>query len=347
MRRSAARSPLSVTSTARRRVGQPVADARRRRRAPTSTAAARRASRCRRRSRPSRASAAARPRRDRRARRRRSRSTFAAWLARSCSSPHCTSRTVAVEVLVHHRELVARVLVADVGGDVVALRHVPVVRGDRPPRRTSWRSARYRSGTVRSHMVDVAHMTDPGCPWAWSASPAIAALRWRYGDGLRWRNVMIGLTESAEQYEQRGYTPLRSAIGLPEVPRYGMPFASHVKSRVSATAPACRAVVAARLRHPGLEWWVFRALQIAQFTSPAGSRTEPRCAPPWSASSFRRTSSSERSTTPRSSMPTKPTARSPARRAARPPRCRTAPRRPMAPCATRRPRSCSTATASG
>ena len=41
-------------------------------------------------------------------------------------------------------------------------------------------------------MVDVLHMTDPGCPWAWSASPAIAE--------LRWRNVMIGLTESAEQY---------------------------------------------------------------------------------------------------------------------------------------------------
>jgi protein-disulfide isomerase-like protein with CxxC motif len=128
-------------------------------------------------------------------------------------------------------------------------------------------SRRYRSGRFKD-MVDVAHMTDPGCPWAWSASPALAALRWRYGDGLRWRHVMIGLTENAEQYEQRGYTPLQSAIGYQRFRRYGMPFASHVKSRVSATAPACRTVVAARLRHPGLEWWVFRALQIAQFTSP-------------------------------------------------------------------------------
>src|SRR6476469_1964102 len=87
------------------------------------------------------------------------------------------------------------------------------------------------------HLVDVLHMTDPGCPWAWSASPALAELRWRFGDGLRWRNVMIGLTESAEQYEQRGYTPVQSALGHRRFRVYGMPFASHVKTRVSATAP--------------------------------------------------------------------------------------------------------------
>jgi|tagenome__1003787_1003787.scaffolds.fasta_scaffold20973121_3 protein-disulfide isomerase-like protein with CxxC motif len=123
-------------------------------------------------------------------------------------------------------------------------------------------------------MVDVLHMTDPGCPWAWSASPAIAELRWRFGDGLRWRNVMIGLTESAEQYEQRGYTPVQSALGHRRFRVYGMPFASHVKTRVSATAPACRVVVAARLRDPALEWPAFRALQSAHFTTP--SRLEDR-----------------------------------------------------------------------
>jgi protein-disulfide isomerase-like protein with CxxC motif len=118
-------------------------------------------------------------------------------------------------------------------------------------------------------MVDVQHMTDPGCPWAWSASPALAALRWRFGDGLRWRHVMIGLTERAEQYEERGYTPLQSALGQRRFHHYGMPFASHVKTRVSATAPACRAVIAARLRDAGLEWAALRALQTAQFTTAA------------------------------------------------------------------------------
>ena len=112
-------------------------------------------------------------------------------------------------------------------------------------------------------------MTDPGCPWAYSASPAIAELRWRFGDGLRWRHVMIGLTESAEQYEQRGYTPIQAALGHRKFRVYGMPFASHVKTRVSATAPACRAVVAARLRDPALEVHAFRALQAAHFTTTA------------------------------------------------------------------------------
>jgi len=123
-------------------------------------------------------------------------------------------------------------------------------------------------------MVDVLHMTDPGCPWAWSASPALAELRWRFGDGLRWRHVMIGLTESAEQYEKRGYTPVKAALGQRKFHAYGMPFASHVKTRVSATAPACRVVVAARLRDPAIEWSALRALQIAQFTT--ASRLEDR-----------------------------------------------------------------------
>ena len=35
-------------------------------------------------------------------------------------------------------------------------------------------------------MIDVTHFTDPGCPWAYSASPALTTLRWRYGDELRW-----------------------------------------------------------------------------------------------------------------------------------------------------------------
>ena len=123
-------------------------------------------------------------------------------------------------------------------------------------------------------MIDVLHMTDPGCPWAWSASPALAELRWRFGDGLRWRHVMIGLTERAEQYEQRGYTPLQSALGHRRFHAYGMPFASHVKTRVSATAPACRVVVAARLRDPAIEWGTLRALQAAHFTTT--SRLEDR-----------------------------------------------------------------------
>jgi 2-hydroxychromene-2-carboxylate isomerase len=108
---------------------------------------------------------------------------------------------------------------------------------------------------------------DPACPWAYSVNPALRVLEWRYGAQLDWRLVLIGLTESAEQYIARGYTPLRGALGQTRFRRYGMPFSPTPKTRVSATARACRAAVAARLLDPGSEWRVFRALQLANFTS--------------------------------------------------------------------------------
>jgi protein-disulfide isomerase-like protein with CxxC motif len=116
-------------------------------------------------------------------------------------------------------------------------------------------------------MIDVTHFTDPGCPWAYSASPALATLRWRYGDQLRWTLVTIGLAEDAALYEERGYTPKRSAIGYTTFRRYGMPFQVTPKAHLSATSPACRAVVATRLAAPELEHAAFRALQFAQFTT--------------------------------------------------------------------------------
>jgi len=94
-------------------------------------------------------------------------------------------------------------------------------------------------------------------------------LEWRYREQLAWRLVPIGLTESAEQYRRRGYTPARSALGaLRFRERYGMPFAVAPKPRVSATARACRAIVATRLRHPGREFSVYRAIQLANFNTP-------------------------------------------------------------------------------
>jgi 2-hydroxychromene-2-carboxylate isomerase len=93
-------------------------------------------------------------------------------------------------------------------------------------------------------------------------------LEWRYGSQLDWRLVLIGLTESSEQYVARGYTPVRGALGQLRFRRFGMPFSPSPKPRVSATARACRAIVAARLQSPGSEWAALRALQLANFTSP-------------------------------------------------------------------------------
>jgi 2-hydroxychromene-2-carboxylate isomerase len=116
--------------------------------------------------------------------------------------------------------------------------------------------------------IRVTLFSDAGCPWAYSALPALRVLEWRYGEQLAWRLVLIGLTERAEQYIERGYTPLKSALGYAlRFRRYGMPFAPEPRARVVGTGRACRAVAAARILAPGTEWQVFRALQFAWFTT--------------------------------------------------------------------------------
>jgi protein-disulfide isomerase-like protein with CxxC motif len=118
------------------------------------------------------------------------------------------------------------------------------------------------------HRVRVLHFTDPGCPWAYCARPAHARLRWRFGDQLSWRLVLIGLTESAQQYVERGYTPEGAALGQRVFrERFGMPFATQPKPRMAATSPGCRAIVAARETAPELAEAALRALQLMQFTT--------------------------------------------------------------------------------
>jgi 2-hydroxychromene-2-carboxylate isomerase len=116
-------------------------------------------------------------------------------------------------------------------------------------------------------MITATLYTDPACPWAYSASPAYAVLQWRYGEGLDWRVVTIGLTEHASQYEERGYTATMMARGYRRFRRFGMPFTTEPRPRVTATGRACRAIVATRLRQPELEIPVLRALQFGWFTT--------------------------------------------------------------------------------
>jgi len=116
--------------------------------------------------------------------------------------------------------------------------------------------------------MKVTHFSDPGCPWAYSAGPAFAVLQWRYGAQLEWRHVMIGLSETAEQYRQRGVTGESQARNYRSFRRRGMPFATTPREQgPHATWPMCRVIVATRRLAPDREWAVFRALQLAQFTS--------------------------------------------------------------------------------
>ena len=100
--------------------------------------------------------------------------------------------------------------------------------------------------------VRVTVYNDAGCPWGYSANPALRVLEWRYGAQLEWRLVLIGLTNAAQEYVDRGYTPLRSAEGYARrFRRFGMPLAPNPRARIVGTGRSCRAVVAVRLQAPG------------------------------------------------------------------------------------------------
>jgi 2-hydroxychromene-2-carboxylate isomerase len=117
--------------------------------------------------------------------------------------------------------------------------------------------------------ITATHFTDPACPWAYSARPAHARLRWRFGDQIEWRLVLIGLSESAEAYEARGYTTDRLIATQDRFSkRFGMPFSFERKPRMAGTARACRAVVAARELDPALGEAALRRLQLLHFTTP-------------------------------------------------------------------------------
>ena len=117
--------------------------------------------------------------------------------------------------------------------------------------------------------ITAIHFTDPACPWAYSARPAHARLRWRFGDQIEWRLVLIGLSESAEAYEARGYTPHRLVDTQHRFSkRFGMPYSFELKPRMAGTARACRAIVAARELDPALGEAALWALQLMHFTTP-------------------------------------------------------------------------------
>jgi 2-hydroxychromene-2-carboxylate isomerase len=117
--------------------------------------------------------------------------------------------------------------------------------------------------------ITATHFTDPACPWAYSFRPAHARLRWRFGDQIDWRLVLIGLSETGEAYERRGYTPDRQLDTQHRFSkRFGMPFSFERKPRMAGTSRACRAIVAAREEDQVLGEAALRALQLLQFTTP-------------------------------------------------------------------------------
>ncbi len=118
--------------------------------------------------------------------------------------------------------------------------------------------------------VRITEFTDPACPFAWSAEPFRRKLRWRYGDAIEWRLRMVVLADDGDEYAAKGLTPEILAKGAASISRdHGMPMDTSVRDRMSATAPACRAVVAARLHAPEAEAALLRALRVRNFDGEA------------------------------------------------------------------------------
>jgi predicted DsbA family dithiol-disulfide isomerase len=114
--------------------------------------------------------------------------------------------------------------------------------------------------------VRITEFTDPACPWAYSAEPFRRRLSWLYGDRLDWRVRVVGLAESPEEYEAKGFTTERQAAAFRKIAlEHGMPIDTRERPRMAATLPACRAIVAARLYAPEATRVLLRRLRIRHF----------------------------------------------------------------------------------
>ena len=105
--------------------------------------------------------------------------------------------------------------------------------------------------------LELTHFTDPACPFAFSAEPVRLALRWHYGEQLRWTTRMIVLTLEPGEAEKlaEGAAGLQRRYGMPIDPapvpaagvlRAGLPrvrrrAAERARGRGPAAAPPARA----------------------------------------------------------------------------------------------------------
>jgi predicted DsbA family dithiol-disulfide isomerase len=122
---------------------------------------------------------------------------------------------------------------------------------------------------MNGHMtvLKITEFTDPGCPFAWSAEPARRRLQWLFGDQLSWELCMVGLSQHASDYEDKGFTPERQSAAFRHLSReHRMPMDFSLRSRMAATVPACRAVVAVRRHRPEQEAVMLRALRVLHFS---------------------------------------------------------------------------------
>ncbi len=115
--------------------------------------------------------------------------------------------------------------------------------------------------------VRITEFTDPGCPWAYSAEPFRRRLDWLYGASVEWEVRVVGLSASPDDYLERGFTPEKQAKAFNSIAReHGMPIDTRERPRMSATLPACRAIVATRRHAPEHAHQLLRCLRVRHFS---------------------------------------------------------------------------------
>jgi predicted DsbA family dithiol-disulfide isomerase len=110
---------------------------------------------------------------------------------------------------------------------------------------------------------------DPACPWDFAAEGARLRLRWRFGDALSWRHVMVGLSSTADEYAERGIEVSQIVRGRQSIrDRFGVPIDTTPATRFAVTIVACRAVVGVRRNAPRALDAFLRALRVVALSTP-------------------------------------------------------------------------------
>ena len=163
------------------------------------------------------------------------------------------------DLLVGVAGVIVRALAVGLPLGLIALLGWLVGRAVRPPASASRRCRlqAYPRGCRRNHRHS---LHGPRLPLGLLGPARSRSLRWRFGDQIEWRLVLIGLSESAEAYEARGYT--RIACSTP--------------STCSASASACRTASSA-----SRAWRAPRApaARSSRRASSIRRSARPRCAP--------------------------------------------------------------------
>ncbi|MFT4050059.1 MAG: DsbA family protein [Solirubrobacterales bacterium] len=116
-------------------------------------------------------------------------------------------------------------------------------------------------------LLRIGHFTDAACPFAFSAEPALLALRWLYGEQIEWHTRLVVLSERAGENEAKGLTvELIAGNDAQLAEQHGMPINSAVRPHLLVALPGDLAIKAVQLHRPELAEGFLRAMRVAWMT---------------------------------------------------------------------------------